>query len=233
MGPESTATAAVPAPAPVAPPPPDQGKGDKRDELMREFVNVMKDGQIMQAQLLKEHTAAVASNTRSMDLLREAVLGTPPNERLPEGREGLYDQIDDTREILDSLGETLTATNVTLARYAYVFDVLVDVNTGDPAGPELEVGKDPEPGMVYKTGRVPTFMDVVAALRKFDAEAEDEAKKMEEADAKEKQEADERAKTAGTPPKPSMMGNGPPKKPMLLHGGKPLPPLPVARPMPK
>jgi hypothetical protein len=215
---------------------PEKSSSDARDQLLRDFVKTMKEGQLIQEQLLKEHTQAVMANTamveKMMSRLIVAIEGLPPSTEHPQGVEGLTDMIEDLRDVADPLGEAVTATNITLARYAYVFDSLVDINTGDPEGEELAFNKEPEAGKVYKTGRVPMLVDVVAALRRFDAEAEAEAKKQEEEEAKAKQEAEQRAASApaAKPSKPTMMGNSKPKPPLPVF--KALPPLPVAPPMP-
>jgi hypothetical protein len=222
--------------APAAAPAPEKSSADARDQLLRDFVKTMKDGQLIQEQLLKEHTQAVMANTamteKMIGRLIVAIEGLPPSTDHPKGVEGLTDMIEDLRDVADPLGEAVTATNITLARYAYVFDSLVDINTGDPEGEELPFNKEPEPAKVYKTGRTPNLMDVVGALRSFDAEAEAEAKKQEEEEAKAKQEAEQRAASApaAKPSKPAMMGNSKAKPPLPVF--KALPPLPVAPPMP-
>lgn len=216
--------------APAAAPAPEKTSSDARDQLLRDFVKTMKDGQLIQEQLLKEHTQAVMANTamteKMIGRLIVAIEGLPPSADHPQGVEGLTDMIEDLRDVADPLGEAVTATNITLARYAYVFDALVDINTGDPEAEELPFNKEPEHGKVYKVGRVPTLSDLVAALRRFDAEADEAARKEEEEAAKAKAEADAKAAPAA-PSKPAMMGNAKPKPQMRA-----LPPLPVAPPMP-
>lgn len=241
MSDDAAPAAAQPAPTPV----PDATKVDAREQLFRELVQTLKAGQEVQAQhylvheqLLKEHTQVIAANTRSMELLRAAILGTAPTPENPDGEDGLIDAIDELHDVADPLGEAVTATNITLARYAYVFDVLTDINTGDPEAPELAFGKDPEPGVVYKEGRAPSLLDIVAALRRFDAESEAEAKKEEE----ERLKKEEQDKSPSPPAKPPMMGNSfkgkgapPPPPPIFraLPAENPrLPPLPVAPPRP-
>lgn len=209
-------TAATPAPPPEA-----------RDHLLRDLVETLKAGQTIQEQLLKEHTQAVAANTRAMLDLRDAIEGLPPSQEHPEGVDGLIDIIADLESAADPLGDAVTATNVMLARYAYVFDTLTDINTGDPEAPEIQAGADPTPGAVYKEGRSPSLVDIVAALRKFDQEAEAEAKKEDEEHAKAEAEAKERSRPKA-PLKPAMMSNAPKKGPGL----RALPPLPVAPPRP-
>lgn len=210
----------MPAGQPAAP----ASKTDARDELMREFVQTMKDGQIMQAQLLKEHTQAMIANTRSMDALYSAIVGDEPSLEMPEGTEGLIDVIDELREVADPLLGAVTASNINFAQLMYVLDRSIDIYAGDPEASALPVSGEPEPGVVYKEGRTPVFKDVVAALRQFRKEAEEEEKQEAEEEARLKKEEEQRA-TPTAPAKPTMMGN---KKPAL----RALPPLPVVSPRP-
>ena len=224
---------AVPPP-PVAPPLPGAPpKPDNRELLFKELVETFKTGQEVQAahylrheQLLKEHIQAVSENTRSMRALYSAIWGEEATPTNPEGTDGLMDFIHDLGESVDDLEVRFTGTNLMMSRYSWVFDRLGEINSGTAEAPELEVGKDPEFGKVYREGRAPVFKDMVAALREFDEMAEKEALSEALEVEKAQKEEDDKARSDAAPVKPSMMGNAKPKPPPPVF--KALPPLPVA-----
>jgi hypothetical protein len=229
-------TTAVPAP-PVAPPLPGAApKPDSREILFKELIETFKQGQEVQAahylrqeQLLKEHTQAVAANTRSMMLLHHAIWGEDATKENPDGINGLMDFMHDLGESVDELEARFTGTNLMMARYSWVFDRLGEINSGTTEAPELEEGKDPEYGKVYREGRAPVFKDMVAALKEFDETAEKEALAEAAEVEKAQKEEEEREQAAAAPPaKPQMMGNSKAKVTPPPPVFKALPPLPVA-----
>lgn len=235
-------TAAPAVPLPVAPPLPGApAKPDNREELFRQLVETFKQGQEVQAahllrqeQLLKEHTQAISANTRAMIDLRLAIWGEEASKELPEGSDGLMDFIHDLGESVDELDNRLTGTNMLMARYSWVFDRLSEINSGTAEAPELEAGKEPEFGKVYREGRVPVFLDLVASLKEFDDTAEKEAIKEAEEEDRKKKEEEAKQSAPAAPAKPSMLSNSPagkPKPPPPVF--KMLPPKPVAPPMPE
>ena len=231
---EAAATAATSTPEPasgkpvVVPPAP---KLDSREQLFRELVETLKKGQEVQAihmeqqsQLLKEHTQAVMANTRAMDDLHLAIYGEEPTVEAPDGIDGLMDTLEKLDVTMENVDVRATGLNMQLARYTWVFDRIGEINVGAADAPELEMGKDPEYGKVYREGRVPVFKDFIAALKEFDDLAEKEALSELEAEEKRiKEEAEARAKVAApaAPQKPSMMGNKPKLAPPVF---KALPP---------
>lgn len=233
-----TETVAAPATQPAAPPPPvapplpgTAPKPDGREQVLRELIEAMKGGQTIQEQLLKEHTQAIAANTRAMVELRLAIWGEDPSKEMPQGSDGLMDFIHDLGETVEDLDGRVTGTNLMMARYSWVFDRMSEINTGSTEAPELEAGKEPEAGKIYREGRVPVLKDMVAAIREFDDTAEKEAIKEAEEEEKGKKADEAKQQEPAAPAKAPMMGNAKPKQPPPPVFRK-LPQMPIAPPMP-
>jgi hypothetical protein len=219
--------ASSPASGPTVAPRPQEPKLDAKERLFAEMVETLKKGQEtqaayyeQQAQLLKEHTQAVMANTRVMEDLYDAIVGEDPTPENPDGTDGLMDLLATLDESTENLDTRVTGLNMLLSRYSWVFDRLSEIVTGTADSPELEAGKEPEAGKVYRQGRAPVFRDMVAAVREFDETAEKEA--LAEMEAEERRRRDE-ASAPGAPTvaaKPSMVAN------------KPKPPPPVFRSLP-
>ena len=182
--------------------------------------------------LMKEQTQSSLELTKALRALTMQIVGLPPDEKNPDGLIGLMDRLGDLGEAVDELDTHLVGQNVMLARINFVFDRMVEIATGDAEAEELAEGKEPEPGKVYKSARIPIFRDLSAILLAYDKELEDEAAREAEAEAKEiaEVEAAHGAEPAA-PAKPSMLSNGPSAKPHPRL--KALPPLPVSAPLPE
>ncbi len=215
-----------PAAAPAAPPAAPT-KPDGREELLRELVTAMKGSMTAQETLIKSYTHALMENTKALHAIRLAITGLDPSVEDPEGQDGLMDVIDELRDSNEELDTRMTGMNMILARYSWVFDRMLDIKTGDPTAPALEFGKEPEAGKVGREPRLPTFQDMVGALKEFDEMAEKEAVAEAEEQERLKKEEEARAASASSPPKPSMMSNAPKRPPPPTAPLRALPPLPV------
>jgi hypothetical protein len=173
---EKEQTAAGPAEAPAPAPKPTQAE--------REL-----SGKAEGIGYLKDWTLALIEIARKMD---GWIAGL-------EDHGDIQESIDETLKAID---ENLVGLNVTLSRWNYVADRLLDINKGDKeAKPPVEPRK-------------PTFDDVVDALGEFDAQVEAEAAEEE----KLAKDAEDKEKEAAKPP---MLTN-------KSVAGPKLPPLPEA-----
>jgi hypothetical protein len=207
-------------------------KPDAREELLRELVTAMKGSMVAQETLVKEYTKALIENTKSLQALRFAIHGVEPTPEQPDGEDGLMDMVDDLGQAAEDLDSRMTGMNLILARYSWAFDRMLEIQKGDAEAPAPEEGKEPAPGVAGRESRVPTFIDLIAALREFDKTAEEEAvKEMEEEDRLKKEAEERRGAPAPSakPAKPAMLSNSAKPPPPVFRA---LPPAPMAPPKP-
>lgn len=170
-------------------------------------------------ELFKEQTGATIELIKVTRALTYQIAGVVPDEKNPDGVDGLMDRIGGMEEAIHALDARMIGLNLHISRASYIGDKLLEIFMGNAeADPPV-------------APRAPTLSDVAAALKEYEKEVEEETALAEkEATEEEKalaaqeaaEDAAEAAAEAGEPPKPAMVANT-----ASAPGFRSLPPLPV------
>jgi len=170
-------------------------------------------------ELFKEQTGATIELIKVTRALSFQISGIVPDEKNPDGVEGLMDRIGGMEEAIHALDSRVIGLNLHVSRASYVGDKILAIFMGSPeADPPVEP-------------RAPTVADIAQALKEHEKEEEEELALADKEAAEEEktvaaqeaaEDAAEAAAESGEPPKPAMVANA-----ASVPGFRSLPPLPV------